>query len=234
MVVWGGKHAFWQALVFTVIVFGLGLLMGYFLELSRARTVQGVLFNSEINLLDEQLSARSLNSFNTSCEAALQNVLAFADRIYLEAVQLEEYDAASKFDKSLALLHRRYDLLRFMLWLQAIELKRNCESDVHTVVYLYEYGAEDITTRAYQATYSRLLTDVKEQYAGEVILIPLAVNTDLHSVDLALSAYSLERYPAIIIDETHVLSGMIELQEIQSYLDKDGGRRGNALMSSAA
>ena len=61
------KHAFWQALIFTIIIFGIGLLMGFFLENSRSDKVESNLLNSEINLLDQQIRDQGINQFNISC-----------------------------------------------------------------------------------------------------------------------------------------------------------------------
>ena len=54
MVDYKSKHVFWQALVFTVIIFAMGLILGFYLESSRTNEVELRLLGSEVNLLDEQ------------------------------------------------------------------------------------------------------------------------------------------------------------------------------------
>ena len=119
------KHAFWQALVFTVIVFGMGVLIGFSLEGYRFDKSQLNLINSEINILDEQVRNRIVEDFNVSCELAKESLFVFADDVYQEALQLEDYDSASKFTNSLFVLHKRYDLLRTILWAEAVKLKKD-------------------------------------------------------------------------------------------------------------
>ena len=213
------KHAFWQALIFAIVIFGIGLILGFFLESYRADQVQYNLVNSEVSLLDEQVRERLINDLNFDCELAKQSTFDFADNIYDEALKLESYDSASKFNSdSFLVLHRRYDLLRTLLWSQSIELKETCEEDFHTVVYLYNYRPEDIDTNSKQIFFSRLLLDLKLKYPDEIILIPIAVNNDLASVDLIVQSYELVDFPTVIIDEEKIVQDIITLEELENIV----------------
>lgn len=212
------KHAFWQALVFTIIVFGIGLIIGFFLESYRADKVQFNLIDSEINILDDQLRTRIIGDFDIDCDVAVQSTFDFADKIYTEAVKLESYDSASKISDSFLILHRRYDLLRTLLWLESIELKEKCGRDFHTVVYLYDYATEDINIRSTQLFYSRLLLDLKNKYPDEVLLIPIAAGTNLESVDLIVENYGITEFPSVIVDELEVISGVITFEELETIV----------------
>ena len=212
------KHAFWQALVFTIIVFGIGLILGFFLESYRADKVQFNLVDSEINILDDQLRIRIIEDFNIDCDVAVQSTFDFADKIYQEAIKLESYDSASKISDSFLILHRRYDLLRTLLWIESVELRETCGRDFHTVVYLYDYATEDINIRSRQLFYSKLLLDLKNKYPDEILLIPIAVNTNLESVDLVVDKYGIEEFPSIILDESDVISGIITFDELEEII----------------
>jgi hypothetical protein len=210
------KHAFWQALLFTIVVFGIGLILGFFLESSRSGKVQYSVLDSEINLLDEQVRDRVLADFDIDCKSAEESTFGFADKIFEEAKQLEQFDAATQFTReNFLILHRRYDLLRTMLWTEAIELKERCGNNFVTVVYLYSYASEDVDQRSKQTAYSRMLTDLKEKYASDVLLIPIAANMDLESVELIRRNYDIKQTPAIIVNEEKVLSGLITFDELE-------------------
>ena len=199
------KHAFWQALIFTIIIFWIGLLMGFFLENSRSDKVESNLLNSEINLLDQQIRDQGINQFNISCGDTKKSTFLFADKIYNEAVLLEEYDSKSKFSSTLKILHKRYDLLRMILWMESIQMKEKCNEDYHTIVYLFNYADDDINIKAEQASISKLLLDIKNKYGNRVLLIPIAANLDLESVNLIKEKYNISKAPAIIIDEKTVI-----------------------------
>ncbi len=209
------KRAFWQAFLFTIIVFGLGLILGFFFEIIRAGYAQNVVNAAEISLLDEQLRNRGINELNVSCSVAISSTFQFADEIYSDATSLEKDDASTQFSNRLASLHRKYDLLRTMLWFESISLKERCGPSFHTVVYLYDYKPSDVDIQAKQNFFSRILLDLKYKYPTEILLIPIATNTDLGSVDLALQRYGVPTSPAILIDERAVITDVVTLEELE-------------------
>ncbi len=209
------KHAFWQALVITIIIFAIGFIFGFFLEVFRGDKMESVLLNSEINLLDEQLRANTEDYFKITCNETKEGLFNFADKIYYEAKKLEKYENSEKFSETLFLIHKRYDLLRMMLWVESIKAKQNCMSDFHTVVYLYEYDTEDIDKKSKQEFFSRLLFDLKSKNPGKVLLIPIAVDTGLDSVNLTTRSYNISNYPAIVIDEKKVINEVIKFDDFE-------------------
>jgi hypothetical protein len=209
------KHAFWQALVFTIVIFGLGFVLGFFLETYRADQVSFDVLNSEIDLLDEQLRNRVIDNFEIDCNIAIENTFEFADSIYYEALSLEKYDEAAKFSKQLKPIHKRYDLLRTMLWTESIDLRERCDREFHTIVYLYAYDSDDLEVEAEQLYLSNILLDLKEKYEKKVLLIPIAANLELSSVDLIKNKYKIEELPAIIIDEEVILYDIESFEELE-------------------
>ena len=209
------EHAFWQALVFTFIIFIIGFIFGFFLEVFRGDKMESVLLNSEINLLDEQLRASTGDYFNISCNEIEEGLFNFADKIYYESIKLEKYERSERFSETLFLIHKRYDLLRMMLWGETIKAKKDCKSDFHTVVYLYEYETEDIDKQSKQAFFSRLLFDLKTKNPDKVLLIPIAVNTELDSVNLSTRSYNISSYPVIIVDEKKIFTEVIKFGDFE-------------------
>lgn len=212
------KGAFWQALIAALFIFGLGIVIGFLIEANRTTQVSLLLQHSEVNVLDEQLRGRLLTDLNVDCKTAQQSSFDFADNIYREAFRLERYDSASKFSDELQIAHRRYDLLRMYLWAESIKIRERCKSDFHTVVYLYNYSTTDLDIRAQQTAYARLLTDVKQKYPDSILLIPLAVDSDLASLDLTLATYDVLSTPSIIIDEQVVVDHLIPAEQLTAYI----------------
>lgn len=215
------KHAFWQALIFAIIVFSIGLIMGFFLEQNRTEKIELNLLNSEINLLDEQIRSRAIENLKINCEISKSNMIAFADKIYEEAILLEEYDQSAKFSDNLKILHKRYDLLRVLLWLESVQFKEKCEDEIHNVVYIFEYNTEDLTQKATQASISRLLSDIKQKHGNKIILIPIAGNLDISSVNTILEKYKINSLPAIIIDEEKIIYGLPTFEELENKIFND-------------
>ena len=214
----GDKSVFWQALIFTIIIFGIGLLLGYYLELSRANTIELNLLSSEINLLDEQMRGRIVEGSNLSCAIAKGSTFAFADKIYEEAIKLEKYDSSSKFNREMMIvLHKRYDLLRTMLWDESMKLKKKCP-DFHTVVYFFDYATEDIELEGRQSFFSNLLLDTKNNNPSKILLIPISTNLELASVEVVIENYGIESTPSVLIDEKRIVDEIVTLEEMEALI----------------
>ena len=208
------KHAFWQALVFTVIVFSLGLILGFFLESRQSEGIYSRLVDSELNILDEQLRQRVISDSNISCVLAKESLFFFADKIYDEAIELEEVDTTGRLG-DLTVLHRRYDLLRTLLWLEAENLKQRCREDFHIVTYLYLYNTDDVDTSSRQNYFSRQAFDLKMDNPESIVLIPIAVDTHVASIDVLVRSFGLNTYPATIIDGRDVITEVVTLEELE-------------------
>ena len=162
------KHVFWEALIITVFIFGIGVLFGIFIEHNRANTISEMYLRSEINLLDVKIQTEILDLKDLNCRTAIQKNIEFGDRIYKDALTLERYESASRITDDLKEQHRRYDVLRALFWLNSIKIKEKCRGDFHTVVYLYDYGPEETYLKNEQFVFSRFLSELKEEYGNEI------------------------------------------------------------------
>jgi len=219
MVMQNSKKSFLYALIFTIVVFLIGFYLGYLMEINRADKIKEILLNSELNLLDEQLRNRIVSQENLSCSLAKESVFNFADKIYKEAMLMEEYDAKSQFTNEIRLLHRRYDVLRMMLWLESSEIRKKCgENTYHSVIYLYNYAEERRDNRAKQAAFSRILEDLKRNNPSEILLIPLSANQNLDSIVLMTKVLSVKEIPSIIIDDRIVINELLSARDLEKII----------------
>ncbi len=216
------KNSFWQALLFAILVFSIGLLIGFFIEDGRIGEVERSIVKSEISLLDEQTRIKLVETSDIDCQTIKESYFEFADRIYLEVKELEKYDSSNKFRDSLKEIHKKYDLLRVLLLADSTYTNRKCEHDFDTIVYFFDYAVEDIETKARQATISRILTDLKEERGSDLLLVPIAGNLDLESVNMLMKKYSVVETPAIVVNEKKISDGEVpSIDEIEAYLDNN-------------
>lgn len=212
------KNVFLQSLIVTVAVFLIGLMLGFAIENNRVNYVNLALINSEIDLLDEQIRGSNIDTFQVDCATAVSSTFEFADRIYQEAKLLEEYDSSNKFTPELKIIHKRYDLLRMLLWSHGIEVREKCNADFHTVVYLFDYNSESLDIRAKQISMERITTDLKEKYGNLILLIPIADNLDLKSVETVKKKFGITQGPALVIDEKKLLTEDLTLPELETII----------------
>jgi len=200
------KNAFWQALLATLVIFLLGITIGFLFELSRNTQVENTLYLSEVSLLDQQTQSQIVNTFVSTCNDSKTSLFESADTIYADANLLEQYDSTSKFQNTLTILHKRYDLLRLLVLAQSMELKNRCNLPFHTIVYLYSYGTDSLETKAEESTVSQILTDMKDKHGDDLLLLPIAANLNLSSVNVLLKSYNITQLPALIIDENRTMT----------------------------
>ena len=212
------KRVFWEALFLTVVVFLFGMLIGVSFESNKLSEINNYYIKSETSIMDAfALSAVSDLDYK-NCDYLFQANLDFADNIYEEALILERYEQAKKITESMEIMHRKYDVLRTFLWVNTIKTAEKCGREYSTIVYLYESETEDLTKKATQNVWSKIIYDLKQEYGKEIILIPLAVDKNLVSLDSLLKQYNITSYPALLIDEKEVIYELTSVDDLRGYL----------------
>ena len=218
------KNAFWQALIVTIFVFAAGLILGFYIELSNVNKSDFLIRSSEVDFLDQQIKTSQLSGrLNLSCESAKQNLFDFADEIYAEALEFEENSAQSKLtEEQRKILHKRYDLLRVNLWLESLELRNRCGGEFHTVLYLFDYSSKDVEVKSKQTVFSLILMDLKRENSEKILLLPIAANLNLGSVNMIKENYNIVQSPSLIIDESLVLTEITTLEDLEKQIFNPG------------
>ena len=215
------KGVFWQALILTIIVFAVGIFLGIAYEGSKIDEISDYYVLSEIFLMDSFALSKLTDVIGTglaNCDVLIDANIEFADKIYEEAYILEKYEESGKLSEALKILHRKYDLLRTLLWINLMDIPDKCKENVSVVVYLYEYETEDLTKKATNRVWSKILFDLKQEMENKIILIPIAADSDLTSLNSLISRYNIPEYPVVIIDE-HVISEINFVNDLKEYLE---------------
>jgi len=215
------KNVFWEALLITMLIFGLGIMAGVILENWRTGKVESTYQQSEIDLLDVKLLTEIYSIGNFNCDDAIQENIDFADRIFKEAKTMGRYEKASRLTKDIVFQHKKYDLLRTMLFLNSIKIKEKCNNNYYEIVYFYDYKDATIDTKAKQGAFSKVLTDLKEKRGNEILLIPIAGDNEIAAVDLILNENNItkEELPVILINREIKITELLTLKELSEYLE---------------
>tara|TARA_Y100000310_G_C20704257_1_gene833401 strand:- start:2991 stop:3641 length:651 start_codon:yes stop_codon:yes gene_type:complete len=211
------KIPFLTALIVALIIFWSGILIGIFFEDSRVAEITKFYSDSETSISDFELSSELIFSSNISCELLSKEGRIFADRIYKEAKKLENYDDANKITDRVVHLHKRYDLLRTLLWKNIIKNKKDCEDSVDTIIYFYKYLTKDIGKISTQDIMSNYLIKIKKGNP-EIILIPIATDTGIVSIEILQEIYNVTEVPSILINEKYIIKELKDLSSIETFL----------------
>jgi hypothetical protein len=212
------KMIFLYAFILTIVVFNFGIFMGYLLESSRVNDINTLYLEAEMELLDQRIQKDALDLIGLDCELLVQENINFADRIFEEALLIQRYEDANEMNDEINFQHKRYDLLRTLFWINSMRIKQECESDYHNIVYFYKFNDPSLDQNSKQRFFSNLLREIKEEYGNKVMLIPIAGDNNLPSIDLLLNKYGITELPTILIDEEILITGLEDKEEVTKYL----------------
>ncbi len=212
-------NVFWQALLLAITFLVFGLYLGITLEQGRITEINDYYIQSEISLIDIMALDNLVETDFLTCEKLRSVNIALLDRVYEEAVLLDEYESAGRITENIKSLHRKYDVLRGYLWINSIKIKDQCSSDFDTLVYFYNYEEEELNKKAEQNVWSKVLYEIKEEKGDDVLLIPIAVDTGLESVNSLVESYNITQFPSIIVNEEVVFEELVEKGVILDLLN---------------
>ncbi|MDA3836335.1 MAG: hypothetical protein PF542_01820 [Nanoarchaeota archaeon] len=210
---------FLQALALTIVVFLIGMYSGVILEENRLTQMNEYFVDSEVLLLDIMAQDNLVDSLNVSCESLQQSNSKLLDEVYNQAIILEDYENSGRMTKNLEALHRKYDALRSYLWINSIKIKQKCGNDFNTIVYFYNYNETDLTKKAEQNVWSKVLYEIKFEKQFDVVLIPIAADTSLDSLSILLKEYNITTYPSILVNEEFTFSELTKKEEVIKVLN---------------
>ncbi|MEK6872619.1 MAG: hypothetical protein AABW90_01240 [Nanoarchaeota archaeon] len=214
------KHVFWQALLVTILIFGIGVFIGVILENWRTNKISNLYEKSELDLLDVKLQTEIYSIGNFNCDKAVKENIEFADKIFEEAKILYRYKKANRLtEKNLAIQHKKYDLLRTMLLINSIKIKEKCSNSYYEVVYFYVLNDASYDIKAKQNVFSKLLNELKKIKGKEILLIPIAGDNEISAVKIILEKYNINEneLPIILIDRKTKITEIQTIDELLRY-----------------
>jgi len=214
----GKNGVFFEALILTIAILIIGLSTGFFIESWRTGNVINSYKEFEIDSLDLKLQNYYFQIMDSAnCEEAINQNLDFADRIYSDGLVIQEYEDLNQLTGNLLIEKKRYVLLKTELWLNSVILREKC-GDFNNVVYVYTQYPDN-KKKAEQEAISKTLEDLKKEKGNNIILIPIAGDLGLRTIDLQMSVYNVSYFPSVIINEEVVLEGFHSKEDIEQYLN---------------
>lgn len=212
------SDVFWKAGVVTLIIFLLGVYVGYWLDTNRVEQIRREYQEMDIKWSDARVQTMYYSTFNNLsgfCEPAIEWNLKFADDVYEEGLRIERYEKINKLSPSLITEKKRYVLLKLQFWMNCIELKEKCNANYTNLIYLYSHYKGTMEEKVQAA----VLLDLKNACGKNMMLIPLPIDLDITTIGILKEQYGVERTPAILIDEKIKLEGLQTREELEKYIN---------------
>ncbi len=215
------KSVFWQALVLTIIVFLLGVGLGYILERGRLNEIQEETFKIQTDWEDSRLANIYFQNLNPQyCDSAIKQNLLFGDRIYQQGLKIDEYDQAAPLtEKKIDTERKRYALFKTEFLLNSISLKEKCNANYDILIYFF-VSNPTIEVSSAQNVQANILRDLKEDLGSKLMLIPLPTDLDISIINLLTEAHNIISYPAILINDVMKFEGTTSKQELKNALQE--------------
>jgi hypothetical protein len=218
------KLAFLYGLIFAVIIFVIGLFIGFTIENTRNNYAYQTYVKSETNLNDIKLQNEILTSFDIkNCKGAEKNNIDFGNKIYEEAKVLENYEKSNEISDTIKFEHKKFDLLRAVFWINSINIKQKCNSTYVDVVYIYDYNQPSLSQKAEQDVISNTLLELRQQYGNDIILISFSGDNDLTSIETLKSYYNITSLPSVLINEKIKVEDVLTIEQMQDIINKELG-----------
>ena len=109
--------------------------------------------------------------------------------------------------------------MRIILWINTLNVPNECKTNASTIVYLYERNTEDLTKKATNNVWSKILFDLKQEKGNEIILIPIATDSNLTSLNVLTSKFNVTEKPVLIINNKQIITKLRSEEEIKKYLN---------------
>lgn len=217
------KNVFWEALLVTILIFGIGILAGFVLENWRTSSIDLLSQKAELDLLDIRIQSDIFSFGEFNCEEAITENMKFADKVFEESKILDRYERASRLSEDIKVQHMKYDLLRTLLLMNSKIIKKECNATYIDVIYFYSYDNEDVDIKAKQGVFSRALVELKERKGSEVLLIPIAADIGVSSIRLLLNEYGVSErdLPIVLINGDIKINEITSVDELENILNKE-------------
>lgn len=209
------KFIFLEAFLITIFIFVIGILIGISIENKNNYNSQIFYMNSEADLMDSYIWT-SLISEEKDCGVVNEETINFANKVYEKSLLLEEYDKFALLMDDLTMLNKRYTLMKTFLWKSNLD-NFNCLNSTKIIVYLYNYNTDDLTIEAEQNVWSRLLVQLKEEDKS-LILLPIAANLNVSSLDFLLKEMNIEKIPAVIINNKEIVYDLERKDDLKNII----------------
>ena len=213
------KFVFLYALIATLIVFNLGIFMGYMLESSRLDKINNLYADTQMELFDQMAQHDAMSILNLNCDLLTKENIQFGDKIFQEALQIQKYEDANRITNDIISEHKKFDLLRALFWINSMKIKQECNPKYHDVVYFYQYNNPSLDQESKQKFFSNVLSELKQEEGDNIMLIPLSGDNDIPSINLLEKEYNITEFPAILIDEKVKITDIKNISDIKKYLN---------------
>lgn len=199
--------AFFVSVAIGVLIFSLGLFVGYGLDVLRVKDVSVSLHEIELQTLDYITSQEFLDVFGQSnyCDILDSRLSAITPQLVELGQTLTDYEDRNIFSgDEYKLLKSKYFLLEIRAYTLFTKLKRECNVNENLILYFYDQDHEDSNRQGY--VLDSLVNSKKNVHI-------FSFDRSFEIIKFLIDNYGINVAPTMIINEKEKFEGL-------TYLDK--------------
>ncbi|HIG93368.1 MAG: hypothetical protein QT02_C0011G0031 [archaeon GW2011_AR9] len=202
--------------VITLLIFSLGISLGFIFENQRYALLGDINQEQEVKYLSLQLQYLYLNYFSSynncpTLTTTLKETIKDLSDSLSEVIAFEEQNKVSSSQHQV--VQRRYVLDNLRYWLLAKESKQKCDMNIVPILYFY---TQECSSCPNQGT---VLSYFKSVFGEQVLVFP--INLDLRQeepmVEIAISQFNITKYPTIVVDNTKY-EGVVKEDQLKEII----------------
>ena len=193
------RSVYLKAGVLTAIIFLLGLSIGFWLDWNRSQEVRSQLEELKIQADEARVGLVFYQAFRDDpafCPLFELGIQEQIKRVGALGDQLENLHQTNKLDDSYFNFRKQYVLFNTELYLNALQLKKNCNANAVTIAYFYpDSPCVDCARQANE------LLALKNACPQKVWLFALPVDVNVSVVNMLARKYGATTMPSLAVNE---------------------------------
>ena len=205
--------AFFASVSIGILIFSLGLFLGYGLDLLRIKDVSLSINEVELQTLDYLTSQEFLDTFGGDyCDMLNSRLDKLSPELRDIGRTLTDYEKRNIFSgNDYQLLKSKYFLLEIRAYTLFTKLKRECNLNNDLVLFFYDQKHDESQRQGY------VLDDVVKFDGIHVF----SFDRNFEIIRFLVDRYKIKTAPTIIINENKTSEGFIGVEEIRTYLENE-------------
>ncbi|MFH1473272.1 MAG: hypothetical protein ABIE55_00065 [Candidatus Aenigmatarchaeota archaeon] len=202
-----------MAAALTFIIFFGGLGVGLLFSNEKYQIIRQEFEEFQIQQRDIEFELLLLSSMGTEFCGTLEYEIGKTSYLASDlGEKVSRYGSDVVRDPDFILLKKNYMITLAQFWSYWEIFKKNCNSSVNTVLYLYSLeDCSDCQVQGY------ILSVLKENYPNDIMIFSLDKDVELYSINLLNNIYNVTTTPTLIINNEKY-EGLKDINQLEEIL----------------
>lgn len=199
--------AFFVSIIIGILIFSLGLFVGYGLDVLRIKDVSASLKDIELQTLDYITSQEFLDTFGGDyCELLNNRLSSMTPQMVDLGQTLTDYEKKDIFTgEEYKFLKSKYFLLEIRAYTLFTKLKNECGIEEDLILYFYDQNHEDSERQGY----------ILDRLVNSNVVHIFSFDISFEIISFLIERHEISEAPTIIVNEEKRFEGITYLDELR-------------------